>query len=51
MTIKGQGMQELFYRFIFVVHWQKFEAIPSGDGEGVEGEDERVNGTTSSSHS
>jgi len=37
---KVQGVQELLYRFIFVVHWRKFEAIASGDGEGAEGEDE-----------
>lgn len=40
MTIEGQGGQELFYRFIFAVHWRKSEASASGDGEGVEGEDE-----------
>lgn len=40
MTIKGQGVQELLYHFVFVVHQRKFEAIGSGDGEWVEGEHE-----------
>lgn len=40
MTTGGQGLQELLYRFIFVVHWRKSEAVASGDGEGVEGENE-----------